>query len=183
MRDGEFQVAKLIFGMNVSLDGYVDHEAFGPDATLFRYFIEQARGLTGSIYGRRLYEVMRYWDEDDPAWTPDFREFAIAWRHQRKWVVSSTLRSVGPNASLIEGDPEAAVRRLKNDVAGEIEVGVPVLARTLTELGLIDEYQLYMHPVVLGRGTPFFAAARPPLRFVSSDRIGESAVRLIYTPA
>ena len=181
-------MAKLVFGMNQSLDGYVDHTAFAPGPALFRHFIEQARGLTGSIYGRRLYEIMRYWDGDewdqhDSSRTPELREFAAAWRHQRKWVVSSTLTSVGPNASLIEGDLEAAVRRLKNDVAGEIEVGGPVLARTLTELGLIDEYQLYMHPVVLGRGNPFFAAARPPLRFVSCDRIGESAVRLIYTPA
>ncbi len=180
-------MAKIIFGMNVSLDGYVDHEAFGPDATLFRHFIEQAQGLTGSIYGRRLYEIMRYWDGDewdqhDSSRTPELREFAAAWRRQRKWVVSRTLKSVGPNATLVEGDLEAAIRGLKNEVVGEIEVGGPNLARSLTALGLIDEYQLYVHPVVLGRGTPFFAAARPPLRLVASERIGGDAIRLTYVP-
>jgi dihydrofolate reductase len=181
-------MAKIIFGMNVSLDGYVDHEAFAPDPTLFRHFIEQARGLTGSVYGRRLYEIMRYWDQDDwnqddPARTPELREFAMAWRRQRKWVVSRSLTSVGPNATLVADDVEAAIRKLKDELAGEIEVGGPNLARSLTELGLIDEYLLYLHPVVLGRGTPFFAAARPPLRLVASERIGESAIRLTYVPA
>jgi hypothetical protein len=71
-------MAKIVFGMNLSLDGYVDHEAFAPCPTLFRHFIEQARGLTGSVYGRRLYEVMRYWDEDHPEWTLELREFAEA---------------------------------------------------------------------------------------------------------
>lgn len=175
-------MAKIIFGMNVSLDGYVDHEAFGPDATLFRHFIEQAQGLTGSIYGRRLYEIMSYWDEDHPEWAPDYREFAMAWRRQRKWVVSRTLTSVGPNATLIADDFEAEIRGLKAELPGEVEVGGPNLARSLTELGLIDEYLLYLHPVVLGRGTPFFAAARPPLRLAASARIGESAIRLTYVP-
>lgn len=181
-------MAKIIFGMNVSLDGYVDHDAFAPDPTLFRHFIEQARGLTGSVYGRRLYEIMRYWDGDDwnqhdPARTPDLLDFAAAWRRQRKWVVSRSLTSVGPNATLVSDDIEAAIRKLKTELPGEIEVGGPNLARSLTELGLIDEYQLYLHPVVLGRGNPLFAAPRPPLRLVASERIGESAIRLTYVPA
>lgn len=176
-------MAKIVFGMNVSLDGYVDHEAFGPCPVLFRHFIEQARGLTGSVYGRRLYEVMRYWDDDHPEWTPEYHEFAAAWRGQRKWVVSRSLKSVGPNATLVKDDLEATTRGLKTQLAGEIEVGGPQLARTLTDLGLIDEYQLYFHPVVLGRGKPFFAGPRTPLRLVASDRIGESAIRLTYVPA
>jgi dihydrofolate reductase len=175
-------MAKIVFGMNQSLDGYVDHDAFAPDPVLFRHFIDQARGLTGSVYGRRLYEIMRYWDEDDPAWTPELRDFALAWRRQPKWVVSRTLKSVGPNATLVEGDVEAAIRRLKADLVGEIEVGGPDLAGHLTKLGLIDEYWLYVHPVVLGRGKPFFTGPRPPLRFVSGDRIGEHAIRLTYVP-
>ena len=61
-------MAKLVFGMNQSLDGYVDHQEFAPGPALFRHFIEQVRGLTGSVYGRRMYEVMRYWDEDLPEW-------------------------------------------------------------------------------------------------------------------
>lgn len=175
-------MAKIVFGMNQSLDGYVDHDAFAPDEVLFRHFIEQAQGLTGSIYGRRLYEIMRYWDEDHPEWTPDERDFAEAWRRQPKWVVSGSLTSVGPNASLIANNLEAAVRRLRDELDGEIEVGGPKLARSLTDLGLIDEYQIYLHPVVLGRGNPFFAAPRPPLRLVAADRIGQNAIRLTYVP-
>jgi dihydrofolate reductase len=169
--------------MNVSLDGYVDHDRFAPDPVLFRHWIEQARGVTGSVYGRRLYEIMRYWDEDDPDWTPDLREFAAAWRAERKWVVSRSLTSVGPNATLVPGDMEGAVRRLKAELEGEIHVGGPVLAQGLTDLGLIDEYRLYVHPVVLGQGTPFFAGPRPPLRLVAHERIGGEAIRLTYVPA
>lgn len=176
-------MATLVFGMNVSLDGYVDHDKFGPDPVLFRHFIEQAREQTGSIYGRRLYEVMRYWDDDDAEWTPELREFAEAWRSQPKWVVSRSLKSVGPNATLVTGDVGAAIRRLKEELDGEIEVGGPDLARSLTELGLIDAYRLYVHPVVLGGGKPFFAAPQPPLRLTASERIGENAVRLTYVPA
>jgi dihydrofolate reductase len=176
-------MAKLVFGMNQSLDGYVDHDKFAPDPVLFRHFIEQARSLSGSVYGRRLYEVMRYWDEDHPEWTPDRRDFAAAWRRQQKWVVSRSLTSVGPNATLVAENVEAVIRRLKDELTGEIEVGGPDLARSLTELGLIDEYQIYLHPVVLGQGKPFFAGSRPPLRLVASDLIGENAIRLTYVPA
>ena len=78
---------------------------------LFRHFIEQARGATGSVYGRRLYEVMRYWDDDHPEWDAEERDFAAAWRSQPKWVVSRSLKSVGPNATLVEDDLEAVIRR------------------------------------------------------------------------
>jgi dihydrofolate reductase len=175
-------MAKFIFGMNVSLDGYVDHEAFAPGVLLFRHWIEVVRDLTASIYGRHLYEVMRYWDEDHPEWTPDHRAFAEAWRNLPKWVVSSTLTSVGPNATLISDDIEANLRRLKTDLASEVSVGGTVLAHYVGNLGLIDEYQLYFRPVVLGRGKPFFAGPRPPLRLMASDLIGEDAMRLTYIP-
>jgi dihydrofolate reductase len=176
-------MAKLVFGMNQSLDGYVDHEAFAPGAVLFRHFIDHVRSLTGSVYGRGLYEVMRYWDEDDAAWDAAERDFAAAWRRQHKWVVSQSLKSVGPNASLIEGDLEAAIRALKAEHEGEIDVGGPKLAQSLTALGLIDEYRLYLRPVVLGHGNPFFAGARPPLRLLAHEEIGEDALRLTYAPA
>ena len=175
-------MAKLVFGMNVSLDGYVDHMAFEPSPKVFRHFINEAREQAGSVYGRNLYEIMRYFDEDRPEWDAPRREFAHAWRRQPKWVVSRTLKSVGPNATLVGNDLEAAMRRLKVEVDGEIEVGGPNLARSLTDLGLIDEYRLYVHPVVLGRGTPYFAGPRPPLRFVASDLIDENTIRLRYAP-
>jgi dihydrofolate reductase len=139
--------------------------------------------LAGSVYGRRMYEVMRYWDEDRAEWKPEHHEYAAVWRHQPKWVVSRSLKSVGPNATLVSDDIEAAIRGLKDRLAGEISVSGPDLAQSLTGLGLIDEYRLYFHPVVLGRGKPFFAGPRPPLRFVSADRVGEDIIRLTYVPA
>ena len=176
-------MAKLVFGMNQSLDGYVDHLALTPGPALFRHWTDHVRGLTGSVYGRGLYEVMRYWDEDHPEWTPEERDFAVAWRGQPKWVVSCSLRAAGPNATLVSHDIAAALRELKARLVGEIAVAGPDLARSLTKLGLIDEYRLYFHPVVLGRGTPFFAGPRPPLRLVASDPVGEDVVRLTYVPA
>ncbi|WP_310321239.1 dihydrofolate reductase family protein [Aminobacter aminovorans] len=176
-------MAKLVFGMNLSLDGYVDYQEFAPDPVLFRHWTEHVRDLTGSVYGRRMYEIMRYWDEDHPEWKAEQREFAAAWRRQPKWVVSRTLKSVGPNATLVEDDLEAAIRDLKARLVGEITVSGPELAQSLADLGLIDEYRLYLHPVVLGGGKPFFAGPRPPLRLVVTDRIGEDVIRLTYVPA
>jgi len=179
----ETGVARLVFGMNQSLDGYVDHLAFGPSPALFRHFIEEAEGQAGSVYGRHVYELMRYWDDDQPDWDDERRAFAAAWRRQPKWVVSRSLDSVGPNATLIRGDLERTIRRLKAERDGEIEVAGPTLARSLTELGLIDEYRIYLHPVALGHGTPYFAGPRPPLRLMTHDRIGDDVIRLAYVPA
>ncbi len=176
-------MAKLVFGMNQSLDGYVDHTAFAPGPTVFRHFIEQVRNQAGSVYGRRLYDVMRYGDEDHPEWDAAERDFAAAWRSQPKWVVSRSLQSVGPNATLVGNDVEAAIHGLKAQLVGEIGVGGPELARSLSDLGLIDEYRLYLHPVVLGRGKPFFAGPRPRLRLVARDPLGEAVIRLTYVPA
>jgi dihydrofolate reductase len=176
-------MAKIAFGMNLSLDGYVDHEAFAPGPALFRHWIEHVRDLTGSVYGRRMYEIMRYFDEDRPEWSAEQHEFAAAWRSQPKWVVSRSLKSVGPNATLVSDDIEAVVRGLKAELVGEIAVSGPELAGSLTELGLIDEYRLYFHPVVVGHGKPFFARPRPPLRLLVSELMGEDVVRLTYVPA
>lgn len=177
-------MAKLVYALGQSLDGYVDHEAMAaPGPLLFRHWIRHVRALSGSLYGRRIYEIMRYWDQDDAAWSADERDFAAAWRHQPKWVASRTLKAVGPNATLIQGELEAAVRDLKTRLPGDIAVAGPDLAGSLTQLGLIDEYRLYFRPFVLGRGTPYFTGPRPPLRFVSSDVIGEDTVRVTYVPA
>jgi dihydrofolate reductase len=174
--------------MMQSLDGYVDDVAGGltfppPGVALGRHFTDHVRGSAGSLYGRRMYEIMRYWDEDRPEWDAVDHDFAAAWRAQPKWVVSRTLKSVGPNARLVGENVEAFVRGLKAKVDGEIDVAGPALAASLTELDLIDEYHLYFRPFVLGRGKPFFAGARPPLRLIYSERVGEDAVRLTYVPA
>ncbi|HVX09572.1 MAG TPA: dihydrofolate reductase family protein [Pirellulales bacterium] len=193
-------MAKLIFGMVQSLDGYVAGVAGGPgsdgyatgvagglelpppDVLLHRHFNDYVRGLAGVLYGRRMYEVMGYWDEDQSDWEAVEHDFAAAWRAKPKWVVSRSLKSVGANATLVAGDVEAVVRRLKAEVEGEIDVAGPELAGTLTGLGLIDEYRLYFRPFVLGRGKPYFAGARPPLRLIATDRVGEDAVRVTYVP-
>ena len=177
-------MAKLVYELNQSLDGYVDHQKMGPPRpALFRHFIERVRGLSGMVYGRGMYGVMRYWDDDLSDWDAEARDYAAVWRAQPKWVVSRSLKSVGPNATLVEGDMEAAIRELKNQRGGEIEVAGPVLAGSLTDLGLIDEYRIYLHPIVLGHGRPFFTGPRPPLHLVASDLVSENVIRLTYVPA
>jgi dihydrofolate reductase len=193
-------MGKLVFGMMQSLDGYVAGVAGGPGSdgyvaavagglelpppgvSLHRHFNDHVRGLAGCLYGRRIYEVMRYWDEDQPDWDVGDHDFAAVWRAKPKWVVSRSLKSVGANATLVAGDVEAFVRRLKAEVEGEIDVAGPELAGCLTDLGLIDEYRLYFRPFVLGGGKPYFAGARPPLRLIAADPVGEDTVRLTYVP-
>jgi dihydrofolate reductase len=180
-------MGKLVFGMMQSLDGYVDHGAGRvqlppPGLALHNHFTDHVRGLAGLLYGRRMYEVMRFWDEDHPELAVGYRNFAPAWRALPKWVASRTLKDVGPNATLAADDIGAFVRRLKVEVEGDIDVAGPELAGVLTGLGLIDEYRLYFRPFVLGHGKPYFAGARPLLRLVACDAIGEDAARLTYVP-
>ncbi len=180
----ELTMAKFIFGMNMSLDGYVDHDhpSFAPPGpVLFRHFIERTRTQAGSLYGRVLYETMRVWD-DDMGWNDAEREYAAAWRASPKWVVSRSLGSVGPNATLIDGDLETALRDLRSRVDGEIEVGGPKLAASVAALGLLDEYHIYLHPLVLGAGTRFFAEPVPRLRLVGTEQVDDDVIRLAYAP-
>jgi len=181
-------MGKLVFGMMQSLDGYIAGPPGGPElpppgTALHRHFNDYVRGLSGILYGRRMYEVMRYWDEAQPGWEEVEHDFASAWRPKPKWIVSRTLKSVGPNATLVSDGVEAFARRLKETIDGQIDVAGPDLAGYLTDLGLIDEYHLYFRPFVLGGGKPFFAGPRPPLRLIATDEIGEDAVRLKYVPA
>src|SRR5690349_15879980 len=134
-------MARLVFGMMQSLDGYVAGPPGGPELpmpgpALHRHFNDHVRGLAGCLYGRRLYEMMRYWDEDRPEWDAIARDYAEAWRARPKWVVSGSLTSVGPNATLVSRDVEAFVRRLKAEIQGDIDVAGPELAASLTAPGL-----------------------------------------------
>jgi dihydrofolate reductase len=179
-------MAKLIFALTQSLDGYVaavDGELGvlpPPDEELSRHFTERERNCAGSLYGRRVYEIMRYWEEDQPGWDALDREYAAAWRAHPKWVVSRSLTSIGPDYTLVDRDVEAFVRKLKSEIPGDILVAGPELAGSLAKSGLIDEYHLYFRPFVLGSGKPYFAGARPSLRLVAVDRVGEDAVRITY---
>jgi dihydrofolate reductase len=177
-------MARLFIALSQSLDGYVDHDRIPPPGpSLFRHFTDLVGGLTGSIYGRRTYEIMSYWEQDQPEWGDAEHAFAAVWRRQPKWVVSRTLTSVGPNATLITCDVVAALAEVKARHDGDIEIAGPVLAHSLAGLGLIDAYHLYLRPVVLGHGAPFFPGAVPPLRLEAHDLVGEDAIRLIYAPA
>ena len=179
-------MARLVFAMMQSLDGYVagtDGLLPPPGEDLHQHFDAYVSGLAGMLYGRGIYEVMRYWDEDHADWEPHDCDFAALWRSQPKWVVSRTLKSVGPNATLVDGDLESFVRDLRARINGEISVAGPELAAGIADLGLIDEYQLYIRPFVLGAGKPYFARARPPLHLAGYERIGEDALKLTYSPA
>lgn len=178
-------MGRLVFGMMQSLDGYIAGAADGPQLPppgeqLHRHFSDAVRASAGNIYGRRMYQVMRYWDDDQPGWDAVARDFAAAWRATPKWIVSRTLESVGPNATLVREDVGAFVRALKAKLDGEIDVAGPELAGGLTALGLIDEYRLYFRPFILGGGKPYFSGPRPPLRLVGAESVGEDAVRLTY---
>lgn len=180
-------MARLVFGMMQSLDGYVaapdgalDLPVPGP--ALHRHFNDHVRGLAGCLCGRKIYEMMRYWEEDQPDWGEIERDYAAAWRALPKWVISTTLDEVDPNATLVSRDVEAFVRKLKAETDGDIDVAGPTLAASLTAHGLIDLYQLYFRPFVMGAGQPYFAGPRPPLRLIAHESIGEDAVRLTYAP-
>lgn len=182
-------MGRIVYAMLQSLDGFIA-DADGaitlpvPDAALHRHFNEQMRATALSIYGRRMWEVMTYWGEDDPDRDPVGEEFARLWRATPKVVVSRTLETAPEGTTLVRSDVVEAVRALKHDVAGDIEVAGARLAGTLSRAGLIDEYRLYLQPVVLGSGTPYFAdGVRPALGLLGVERLPQDTVLLRYAPA
>ena len=182
-------MAHVSFGMLVSVDGCVAGPPGGAQLPMFgdelhRHFNEAMRATALSLYGRGLYETMRYWDDDDDARSDAQAEFATAWRETPKVVVSTTLSEVGNNASLVSDDVDAELRRLVEGTDGEIDVGGPTLAATVTRLGLVDEYRLYTRPAVLGGGKPFFAAGTSiDLRLLDVETLPDETVLLRYEPS
>jgi dihydrofolate reductase len=157
--------AHLFYSFAVSVDGYIANAQGDiglpvPEEALHRYFNEGQKRTALNLYGRNMYEVMKYWDAP-PAESADYEhEFARAWQQTPKVVFSSTLESVGPNARLVKEKAhlEGTVRQLKADTNGEIEVNGAALAASLIRLGLVDEFRLFVMPVVLGGGKPYFEA-------------------------
>ncbi len=156
----------LTFGMNVSLDGYIaapgdDIGWSVPSDELFQWWSDRV-GETGlSLYGRRLWDTMSpYWPTADqqPGVTAAEIEFARRWRDMPKVVFSSTTRSVDWNTRLFTGDAVAEITRLKAEGGGPMDIGGATLAAVAMRAGLIDEYVLATAPVLVGGGTPFFAA-------------------------
>ena len=183
---------RLIFSMACSLDGYVagPDGAGGwaaPDEELHRFHNQQARELGLHLLGRRLYEVMTYWEtaeERNPSAPEHALEFARIWRQLPKVVYSKTLETVEGNARLSHGDPVEEVRALKQEPGADIAVGGAALASTLTANSLIDEYHLFETPVVLGGGKPFFAGETPmDLELVETRTFGSGVVYLRYQRA
>jgi dihydrofolate reductase len=157
---------KLIYSMGVSLDGFIagpdgEIDWSAPDEELHRFHNQQTREMGAHLYGRRLYEVMTFWETADqkPSITEHELEFARIWKDTPKIVFSKTLESVEGNARLVRGDAAEEVARLKEQPGKDLAVGGAGLASTFMKLGLVDEYRLFVSPVVLGAGTPYF----PPL--------------------
>ncbi len=183
-------MGRVVYLFNVSLDGFVNTPDGSVDWTvvddeLHGFFNEQTQATEVMVYGRRLYETMAgYWPtaEDDPAATETMREFARLWNPTPKVVFSTTLEDVGPNCRLLRGDVVGEVTRLKAEVDGEIEIGGPTLARDVIRAGLVDEFRVVVHPVVLGGGTRFFPELDAPinLRQVETRTFQSGAVYLRY---
>lgn len=181
-------MATMIFAMQASLDGYIAGPAGGaqmstPEAPLHRHFNRLMEKTSIAVYGRRLYEMMRYWETDNADWTEEAREFAPLWCATPKVVCSTTLREIGPNARLVSKDVVADLKRLKAETEGLITVGGAELAASLAGKGLIDEYHLYLRPYVLGGGKPFFANGIPlKLRFLGQEPLPQDSMLVRYAP-
>ena len=181
---------RLIYSMSVSLDGFVETPESGidwviVDEELHTFFNARARDVGADLYGRGMYELMTaYWPtaDADPSNPAYIIEFARIWKDMPKIVFSKTLDKVEWNSRLVKGDIAAEVASLKAQPGKDLEVGGPTLAASFARLGLIDEYQLFVNPVVLGGGTPFFPALehRIHLHLVETRTFRSGVIYLRY---
>lgn len=181
---------KVIYSLSVSLDGFAETRERGidwliVDEELHTFFNAQARETGADLYGRRMYELMAaYWPtaDSDPSNPACVIEFARIWKDMPKVVFSKTLEKVEWNSRLVKGDIAAEMARLKAQPGKDLAVGGPTLAASLARLGLIDEYQLFVNPIVLGGGTPFFPAMehRIDLHLVETRTFRSGVVYLRY---
>jgi dihydrofolate reductase len=180
---------KLIYSMGVSLDGFIagpdgEIDWSAPDEELHRFHNQQAREVGAELYGRRLYETMRYWEtaEENPSASEPVLEFARIWKDTPKIVFSTTLEKVEGDARLVRDGAVEEVARLKAQPGKDLAVGGAGLASTFVKVGLIDEYRLFVSPVVLGGGTPYLPALdeRINLELVETRTFGSRVVYLRY---
>jgi dihydrofolate reductase len=180
---------KVIYSMMVSLDGFIE----GPnrnldwhivDEELHRFVNEQQSAIDTHLYGRRMYEVMAYWEtaDKDPSSPEYVLEFARIWKKMSKIVFSKTLERVEGNARLVRDNIAAEITKLKAQPGKDLALGGADIASTFMQFGLIDEYRLFIHPVVLGSGTPMFRALddKINLRLVETRTFGSGVVYLRY---
>ncbi len=183
-------MARIVYEMKTSLDGYIagpggDISLPVPDEELHPHFNDRMKQTSIALCGRRMYEMMRFWDSPDRETSASEveRDFARAWQATPKIVFSTTLRDVGPNARLVNGDVESVARSLKLETDGEISVAGAELAAHLARAGLIDEYRLYMHPVVLGGGKPYFESGLSlTLKPLGTESLTQGVTLLRYVP-
>jgi dihydrofolate reductase len=182
-------MGNVTFGMLTSVDGYISGPPGGPELPMFgdglhRHFNDRTRASALCLYGRELYTIMQYWDDDDEDRTGAQEEFATVWRETPKAVVSTTLTEVGKNARLVSEDVDAEIRRIGAETEGDIDVGGATMAATVARLGLLDEYRVYVRPAVLGGGKPFFAAGTTPdLTLLDVEMLPDDTVLMRYQPA
>jgi dihydrofolate reductase len=186
-------LGKLIYSLNVSLDGFVETPTHSlewttVDEELHAWFNDQTRMVEASLYGRRMYDLMAgYWPsaEADKSTSEVEREFARIWNPMPKVVFSSSLERVEHNARLVQGDVGEVLEDLRREFDGDLDVGGPNLAGQFVLRGLVDEYRLVVHPVVLGAGTPFWPELDTPLRLrlVETRPFASGAELRSYVPA
>ncbi|RWK54825.1 dihydrofolate reductase family protein [Mesorhizobium sp.] len=176
--------------MLMSLDGYIagpdgDIALPVPEGELHRHFDDMMRQTSIALCGRRMYEAMRFWDSPDRETGAEIElDFCPRLARDPKIVFSTTLREVGPNARLLNGDVENVVRSLKSEADGQITVAGADLAAHLARSGLIDEYRLYIHPVVLGGGKPYFQSGLSlTLKPLGKESLTQGVTLLRYAPA
>lgn len=181
-------MGRFVYGMLQSLDGYIADERGEitlpvPGPELHQHFNDVMRNVALSIYGRRMWETMRYWGEPDPARDDVADEFAALWQATPKVVVSSTLQDVPEGVELVRDDVVERLRALKDSTDGDIDVSGARLVATLGAAGLIDEYRMYFQPVVLGSGKPYFADGfRPELSLIDTERLPQDVVLVRLAP-
>ncbi|MEU6663046.1 dihydrofolate reductase family protein [Streptomyces sp. NPDC046821] len=180
----------VTYSMNVSLDGYITGPDGGidwsvPDADVFRFWIDEIRGVSVHLMGRRLYETMLYWEtaDQDPSLDDDQREWIALWNPLPKVVFSRTLSEVQGHARLASGSVAEEIARLRAEPGeGEIAIGGATLAAEAAASGLIDEYRAMVHPVLVGGGIPFFPQQerRVDLELVETRTFGSRVVYVGY---
>lgn len=185
-------MGRLIYTLNVSADGFVETTDKGLDWSkvddeLHRWFNEREASLDALLYGRGMYETMTYWKTagSDPALTETEREYARIWNQTPLFVFSSSLASVDDTSRLVRGGIDEEYPPLRREFSGDIGVGGATLAASFIRMGLVDEYQLLVHPVAIGAGTPFFPplATALDLRLVDMHRFTSGVVYLAYRPS
>jgi dihydrofolate reductase len=183
-------MGNVVLMMSVSLDGYVqaprgDLSWHVVDEELHQHFNDVLRAMGGFLHGRRMYELMAdFWPtaDEDPDSTPAMAEFAGIWRDMPKTVYSRSLQRAGWNSTIVREVVPAEVERLKASTTGDLALGGAQVGASFLDLGLVDEARVYVHPVVLGEGTPLFApgAPRPALDLEETHRFGNGVVLLRY---